>query len=296
MWIKNYKKYLSIEITDNYALRCEPRKKKLLFWIQDPRPASDWDEIRTVKLLQEGSYWREELYQFINKKFKEGSVTFISQGEFLKGKAKELYKLPKNLEIGTLLNPIDVDSNFDVNSYEKKNIVIFLGRLENVKRAWIFFEIAKKMPELEFYVLGATKRDAEKNEKIISTYSNVRNLHFLGHVEGEMKKKFLRDAKILVNTSIHEAVPISFLEALSYGTLIVSNQNPDGLTDRFGVYVGKVLGDGFDSVDKFKKGINKILSNEVRRKEISVEAVDYIRENHSVSKIIPELIRLINKN
>lgn len=63
----------------------------------------------------------------------------------------------------------------------------------------------------------------------------------MGHVDGEEKKKYLMESKILVNTSIHEAIPISFLEALSYGTLIVSNRNPENLASQFGNWVGDVL-------------------------------------------------------
>jgi glycosyltransferase involved in cell wall biosynthesis len=80
-------------------------------------------------------------------------------------------------------------------------------------------------------------------------YYAIENLHFAGHVDGAEKEQYLKDAKILVNTSIHEALPISFLEALSFGTLLVSNRNPEALTEKFGIHVGDVLGDGFDKVD-----------------------------------------------
>jgi glycosyltransferase involved in cell wall biosynthesis len=73
-------------------------------------------------------------------------------------------------------------------------------------------------------------------------YYAIENLHFAGHVDGLEKEQYLKDAKILVNTSIHEALPISFLEALSFGTLLVSNRNPEELTEKFGIHVGDVLG------------------------------------------------------
>jgi len=40
-----------------------------------------------------------------------------------------------------------------------------------------------------------------------------------------------------VNTSVREALPVSFLEALAHGTPIISGENPDGLTSDYGCVV-----------------------------------------------------------
>lgn len=149
------------------------------------------------------------------------------------------------------------------------------------------------MPNYEFYVLGKTHREKSKNLEIMSDYYSLPNLHFVGHVEGEEKERYLKEAKILVNTSIHEALPISFLEALSYGTLLVSNRNPEDLTSKFGIHVGDVLGDGFDKVDLYVDAITNILSNDEKRKKLSLEAIEYIKNIHSVPKFIRDLRQVI---
>ena len=143
-------------------------------------------------------------------------------------------------------------------------------------------------------MLGQTFREKEENETVLSRYkTGIPNLHFVGHVEGEEKNKYIREAKILVNTSIHEGLPITFLEALAYGTLLVSCRNPDDLTSKFGEFVGTILGDGFDGVPKFVSAIEHIMKDEERRKKLSREAVSYIREVHSVHKFQREVRRLI---
>ena len=40
------------------------------------------------------------------------------------------------------------------------------------------------------------------------------NVKLLGHLDGEQKFQFLSSAWVLVNTSIHEALATSFLDAL----------------------------------------------------------------------------------
>jgi glycosyltransferase involved in cell wall biosynthesis len=50
-----------------------------------------------------------------------------------------------------------------------------------------------------------------------------------------------------VNTSVREALPVSFLEALAHETPIVSGENPEGLTRRYGYHVA---GDDYASALK----------------------------------------------
>lgn len=284
-WLKkqDYDIYLSIELTHSYVLEHESTKnKKLILWIQDPRPHYEWDEINTVKLFPETSYYNQKIYDLVHDWYKQDRVKFISQGYFLNQKAKDLYKLNDDVDIQYLPNPIDIDESFNLETHQKKNMIIFLGRIESVKRGWLFCEIAKKMPEYEFFVLGQTFREDEKNSEIMKDYYAIENLHFAGHVDGIEKEQYLKDAKILVNTSIHEALPISFLEALSFGTLLVSNRNPEELTEKFGIHVGDVLGDGFDKVDLFVNAIRILMLDNEKCQKLGQQAIQYIKDRHSV--------------
>lgn len=265
---KNYDLYLSIELTYSYVLECERDiKKKLILWIQDPRPQYEWEEINTVK--------------------------FVSQGYFLNSKAIDLYDLDKGIQIDYLPNPIEIDNSFDYDIMKKENIIIFLGRIESVKRGWLFCEIAKMMPQYQFYILGKTFRDDGKNSKIMEEYYKLPNLHFAGHVDGDEKTSYLKRAKILINTSIHEALPISFLEALSYGTLLVSNRNPENLTSKFGIFVGDVLGDGYDKVHLYCEAVDKLMNNNLLSEKMANEAIEYIKEIHNVEDFSKNMRKII---
>jgi len=295
---KNYDLFLSIEMTTHSyrILKTIPNiDKKLLFWVQDPRPDYEWDEINTVKLFPEKSYWDSNIYQFVHDLWAAGKVSFISQARFLDRKARDLYNLDDKTEIKYLPNPIEIDHSFDVATHPKKNRIIFLGRIESVKRGWLFCEIAKLMPEYEFFMLGQSFRQSKKNQSIMNNYLDIPNLHFVGHVEGEKKAQLIKDAKILVNTSIHEALPISFLEALSYGTLLVSCRDPDELTSQFGVFTGTVLGDGFDKVPLFVDGIRHLMENEPLRQELALKAVNYIKATHSIEDFQKNMQEIIFK-
>lgn len=295
-WLKrkNYNVYLSIELTNNYILEAESfPSKRLILWIQDPRPKYEWKEIETVKLFPEVSYYDQSIYDSVHRWDKESRIKFISQGHFLNQKALDLYNLPKNTPIQYLPNPVDIDYKFNVKNFKKKDNIIFLGRIESVKRGWLFCEIAKRMPEYNFYMLGQTFQQKGKNSKIMEEYQGLPNLHFVGHVDGKIKEKYIKEAKVLVNTSIHEALPVSFLEALAYGTLLVSNRNPDNLTSKFGIWVGDVLGNGFDKVDLYVKAINRLILNNKKRQTTASKAIAYIRKVHNVDNFIKNLRKVI---
>lgn len=286
--IKAYDVFLSIELTSIDAIVHAPAKHKHLLWVQDPRPQSEWDEIATVKLFPEPSYYDQRIYDYVARR--QNDIRFVTQGKFLIPMARELYQLSETVPIAYLPNPIEIAPFSDDAGDQKENLVIFLGRLDSVKRGWLFCEIAKRLPNLKFAVLGAVHRSAERNLEVLSPYidtdgnSLISNLHFAGHLDGEAKLSYLRRAKVLVNTSIHEALPVSFLEALASGTLLVSCRNPEGLTEQFGRFVGTVLGDGFESIDTFTEAINLIIEDDEWRRATALAAHRYLVKHHTIEQ------------
>lgn len=287
--------YLSIEMSKiAYEVMRREKDKKLILWVQDPRPDYDWEEIKSVPMSNEyDSYinyyskWEGRIQNLLKKLNEEKRLILISQGEYLKKKAIDLYKLPKDTKIEYFPNPVVINDNFNI--ADKKDNVLFLGRLTPVKRPWIYFELAKKFPENIFYVCG----QGTEIDEIIEKYKDVKNLKFMGHVSGEEKDRLLRECKVLVNTSIHEAIPVSFLEAISYGQKLLSCQNPDDITKNNGYFTGTILGEGLDKLGEFEKGL-KICFETYNKDEI-VESIEKIKNNHNLNKFINNMRELLKK-
>jgi glycosyltransferase involved in cell wall biosynthesis len=296
---QNYDIFLSIEITSDWVLPHVPDpKKKLIFWIQDPRPLSAWENtINTMQSIKDPYFYSQTNCEQINDWNKQGLIRFISQGNCLNQPAFELYDLPHNTPVTYLPNPIEIDTYFRLNLKEKKKQIIFLGRLEAQKRVWLFCEIAKKLPEYEFYVLGQFCRHLKDNHRMTDPYINagILNLHFMGHVDGKEKIKLIRESRLLICTSIWEGIPISWLECLSYGTLIVSDLEREGLIEKFGEYVGEVLGDGFDGVERFLPAIKKLMENDDLYVKKAEAAIAYIRETHNIPRFVQKLREIIKE-
>lgn len=219
-----------------------------------------------------------------------------------------MYELDQSISIGDVPNPVEMELDYTMDDGRANDEIVFLGRLEAQKRVWIVCEIAKLLPEFQFYIVGATGRgrDEAANSAALSAYRNadgsskIENLHFVGHLDNEAKKDRLKRAKILINTSIWEGIPVSWLEALSYGCVIVSAFDRDDIVSRFGTFVGEALGDGTDeaSLGAFVSAIRYWMSQEGERKSVGWRGVEYVRDRHTIdhftSVMREEIIALVH--
>ena len=76
---------------------------------------------------------------------------------------------------------------------------------------------------------------------------------------------------------------------------MVSNRNPEDLTSKFGIWVGDVLGDGFDKIDLYINAIKKLMENEEERQTKAKAAIDYIKKTHNISRFVTDLRTVIYK-
>lgn len=265
-------------------------KTPLIFWIHDPRPLNELEKIATVNLakLTDGverntisEYERRSLKRIIRlSKFLKRKIAFATTAHCLIEKAKRTYDL-SDIEPFFLPIPVEVPELKEI-TYSSKPSICFLGRLDPIKRPWIFFELARRFKDIEFIVAGKT-HFPQIMEPVIKSYSDAPNLKFLGLVYGKEKEETLKKAWCIINTSVHEALPVSFLEALSYGKPIISCHNPDELVSRFGVYTGEILGEGLDdeSLNAFSEGIDAVLFKRQEWKEKGKLARNLIKELYS---------------
>lgn len=292
--------YLYEEILNNFpAIPC-------LIWIKDPRDETEWRNIGEVSLeikvykkntpdglleLLNGD--RDSIKRLVyNKNIFNRKVIFATQAHSLVEIAKRAYGLD-NINPIFLPNPIEMPQ-IEKPTYSAKPSVLFLGRLEPIKRPWIFFELARRFSHVDFFVAGKTHFPDLMNP-IIEKYQNISNLKFLGLITGKELDNLLNNVWGVINTSVHEALPVSFLEAFSYFKPIISCQNPDDLVNKFGVYTGEILGEGFDNktIDKFTYALETFLSKKFDRETIGISARRYVETTHSFSnyeRIINEVL------
>jgi glycosyltransferase involved in cell wall biosynthesis len=198
------------------------------------------------------------------------------QAEMLVPKVRSMFGFKG--EVGVLPNFVDVPAHVAKSGFPS---VVWLGRLDPIKRPCLCFELARGVPDVEFYVLGKAHGGGVD---YAGQYGAVKNLHFLGFQDGLAKETVLSKAWVLINTSVYECLPVSFLEALAHKCALLSTQNPDGITERFGVCAKP-------TVESLLEGL-KCLIYADNWKHLGQEGYEYVLKVHETSKCIQDHIDL----
>lgn len=160
--------------------------------------------------------------------FRAKHIFWVSQSSFdgyafhglLKKKSEVLYNI---IDIDKLYQKTEADHN----SYNYD--VIFLGRLTEQKNPLRLMNLLKKMidkkSDIRIAVVGTG--DLEANTKAEAKKLGIEsNVHFWGYQTNPYK--ILKDAKVMVMTSLWEGTPMCVLEAMSLGVPVVSTPT-DGI-------------------------------------------------------------------
>ncbi len=215
-----------------------PKPKKMIT-VQDIRTP---EEIRTIGADEYpiGKGTKRILYEWA---FEQGYRYWMhhadlvtAQAELLKPKMQEIYGV-KPWKVLTIPNFIDVPKG---NMEKSPNpTVAWIGRLDPIKHFEYCIEMARRLPHVEFYALGKGHKpelDMQYRKTVMQEQSNGRllNLHMVGFADDVLKHEILSKSWVLLNTSVYEALPVTFLEAIAHKNAICAFVDPDHYASMFG--------------------------------------------------------------
>ena len=146
---------------------------------------------------------------------------------------------PKRINILENIVP-EIELSFDKKITSKIKI-LFLGRIGNRKGIFDLLDCLNENKdifknEIEL-IIGGDGQTNQLKEKI--EIFGLSNVHFLGWIDSKKKEELLITSDILILPSYNEGLPISILEAMSYGLPVIAT-NVGGIP--------RVLNDGKNGV------------------------------------------------
>ncbi len=158
--------------------------------------------MRSAIGMLEAFFWNKvKVYQYIDK--------IICCSEFMKEKIdKNLILSDKTL---ALHNFIEGDANLKT---EKKNYVLYFGRLSEEKGVLTLQKVCKALPDIPFVFAG--------NGPLENTMEKLPNVSYVGFKSGEELIKLISEAQFSIYPSEwYENCPFSVMESQMYGTPVI---------------------------------------------------------------------------
>ncbi len=170
---------------------------------------------------------------------------FVVQNERQREAAERRFRKPVRV-IPNGVWPIEVASG------PRGDAIVWIGAMWRVKRPELFLEVARRMPDREFVMVGG---GGELETRIRTEAKALSNVTMAGRLPRSETDRVLRNASVLVNTSSIEGFPNAFLEAWNNGVPVVTFSDVDGIVRSEGV--GKVCA----TVDEMVVAIRDLAGN-----------------------------------
>lgn len=179
-----------------------------------------------------------------------------------------------NMDSIVVYPPVNVT---DFQPASKENFVVSVGRFVPTKRYEVIVEVAKKMPNLKFIIIGRRRPGDTYYEKIVA--KKPVNLQIIDDATRDEIISKLGRAKIYLHAMIGEHFGISIVEAMAAGCIPVVH-NSGGPKEAMGPY-----GYTYNNISECVDCINKALASEYDPQEIAQRAKLFSSENFKKSFI-----------
>ncbi len=281
---------LAIDWRPNYlrAVMALPRTP-LAVWVRDPRTPAD---VRRLAALRDPaaperppagldaidctSLARVARFARLLRR----RLALVTPEPSLAAKVEETYGL--SAEVHLLPNPIALPAGPFVKS--PRPTVVFLGRLDPYKRPWLLVSLARALPDVEFRAAGSAHFGGAGGWQPPAELPP--NLRFLGHVDGVEKQRLLAEAWALVNTSVHEGLAVSFLEALACETPLAGFVDTGGVVSRFGLCAGPEEGTGEAGLPRLVAALRRLLDDGALRARLGREGRGWVTATHGPERFL----------
>ncbi len=235
-----------------------------------------------------GALFREQYAKspsFIKKRIK----SFLEQSDTVICLSKDwkdsLQSIAPGANIKIVPNgvPLPTETVFSSNSSQERTNLLFLGLIGERKGIFDLLAVLGDLDRngLEYLLTIGGNGDIERLNATIKRYGIESKTNFLGWITGTKKEELFRKSDIFILPSYGEGMPMSILEAMSYGVpVIASNVGgiPEVISDKT---TGLLVPPG--DRDALRKGLLTLMKDVDLRKRIGQAARKYIADNFSIT-------------
>ena len=171
--------------------------------------------------------------------------------------------------------------------------VLWVATLHEYKRAELFLELARRLPHRRFVLVGGP---AFEESRATGYFDDIRaaaralpNVEFTGFLPLAQVEAYFDQARVLVNTSVFEGMPNTFLQAWSRGIPTVA------FVDTGATLGGTPLYQVATSLVQAEAEIERLFADEAYWARASLRAREYFERTHSCAGVLARYAQLFGE-
>ena len=181
---------------------------------------------------------------------------------------------------------------YDKFGLEKDNYILFLGRLVPEKGIKYLIEAFKQTKTTKKLVIAGGSSDTEEfTNEIKALSSDDDRIIFTGFVQGEMLDELYSNAYIYTLPSDLEGMPLSLLEAMSYGNCCLVSD----IAECSEVVEDKAVVFKKSDTDDLKEKLQFLCDNEAEVERYKDVSADFICNKYNWNDIVEQTLELYRK-
>lgn len=257
-----------------------------------------WAGIRTVATIHGLDWQRAKWGKFASTYLKFGERTaakcadeIIVLSESMRQYFQEKYGrstrfIPNGIEYSEPVSAQEITEKYGLH---KNDYVLFLGRIVPEKGVHYLIEAFSKLNTNKKLVIAGGASDSNEYYQHIQQMANQDSRVILtGFIQGQALKELYSNAYIYVLPSDLEGMPMSLLEAMSYGNCCLTSDIPECAE----VVEGHAATFHHGSVESLQKKLQELLENDDLVQRYKANASDYIVNKYNWDSVTDQTLNL----
>lgn len=172
---------------------------------------------------------------------------------------------------------------------QKNDYILYLGRIVPEKGIHYLIEAFRQVPTDKKLVIAGGNSDAQEYQRMLHEKAEGDDrILFTGFVQGRLKEELYSNAYIYCLPTDLEGMPLSLLEAMSYGNCCVTSDIPEctEVVEEYAVTFAK------SSVPELSKKLTKLCGDSQLVEHYQSEAAEFICRKYNWDTIVDDTLAL----
>ena len=210
------------------------------------------------------------------------------QQYFLEKYNRNTIYIPNGVGINYAIEPNAILDEFLL---KKDDYILYLGRLVPEKGIKYLIEAYKMCRTEKKLVIAGGASDSDEYANLLKKSAKSKNIIFTGFVQGKILRELYSNAYLYVLPSDLEGMPLSLLEAMSYGNCCITS-NIFECTNVLGD-AGVVFEKG--NVSDLREQIQRLIDDKPEVERLRLKAKERVRKSFNWDVVVDDTIELYKK-